>query len=472
MDPQSLGLIIQLGQALDKQHKGGAGPQAPPHTIGAVDEPAAQAAAPTAPGTLETPTAGQPLQPRDGMPHILSPEEKGVRDAQVKVQQDAVAVRGRIQNARELGIAPDDPRWLDYVLYNKPGREPGAGSSAAALLDAYDAWSAEHGHYPNAAERGQIRQTQEAADATAKREGTHSAIFREWEDYKTTGGKLGFDAYQTMDANRKRPVTSINNPDSMKAMAEETARNLVDNPRDLVSLRNVVSMRGMDRQMVFNALKRLDPNCPVGMIDRQIRFLDEYEDPKGRAAINRKSISNFIQHGAMLSDINKVYRRSNTKIANTVINAVRSQYSDAYTQYVTPLSVLKSELQLYFAGGYGPMGEDKKNWERIQADDATPNQVEAFVKDIIKIGLVRADTDNESFKSMMGYDDPNLITPQAREDATRLGLGKEVSKYGSGGRLGAKSDVSAPFTYEYQGQILTFKSQTALDLWKRAAGIK
>ena len=37
----------------------------------------------------------------------------------------------------------------------------------------------------------------------------HSAIYNEWMDYKSTGGKLDFDAYQTMDANRKRSVTSI-----------------------------------------------------------------------------------------------------------------------------------------------------------------------------------------------------------------------------------------------------------------------
>ncbi len=35
-----------------------------------------------------------------------------------------------------------------------------------------------------------------------------SAIYTEWQDYQRTGGKLTFDAYMTMDANRKRSVNN------------------------------------------------------------------------------------------------------------------------------------------------------------------------------------------------------------------------------------------------------------------------
>lgn len=38
----------------------------------------------------------------------------------------------------------------------------------------------------------------------------HSSIYTEWQDYKSTGGKLNFDAYQTMDANRKKSVSNTN----------------------------------------------------------------------------------------------------------------------------------------------------------------------------------------------------------------------------------------------------------------------
>jgi len=38
----------------------------------------------------------------------------------------------------------------------------------------------------------------------------HSPIYKEWQDYAGQGGKLGFDAYMTADANRKRPVVNVN----------------------------------------------------------------------------------------------------------------------------------------------------------------------------------------------------------------------------------------------------------------------
>lgn len=53
--------------------------------------------------------------------------------------------------------------------------------------------------------------------------GDHSAIYKEWLDYKSTGGKLNFDAYQTMDANRKRSVTNI----SLAQQNADTTKQLV-----------------------------------------------------------------------------------------------------------------------------------------------------------------------------------------------------------------------------------------------------
>ena len=37
----------------------------------------------------------------------------------------------------------------------------------------------------------------------------HSPIYKEWKDYTSTGGTLGFDAYMNADANRKRPVVNV-----------------------------------------------------------------------------------------------------------------------------------------------------------------------------------------------------------------------------------------------------------------------
>lgn len=263
----------------------------------------------------------------------------------------------------------------------------------------------------------------------------HSAIYKEWQDYKSTGGTLDFNAYQNMDANRKRPL-SVTNQATDDAMIKAAAQNILANPRDLTSIRTITSLRGDQRLKLFNEIKRLNPEFNVGMIDRQIKFLDSYEDPKGRAALNRQSMNNILMHAADLSDVNQEYRRTNLRIANTPLNEIAKQSSEAWQRYQTTIDVLREEIGLYFSGGYAPDSEQKKAWEQILNGDATPNQIEAFAKQIIHVGLRRASTHNSDFKTMMGYDDPNLITPDAVTAGEHLGLGAEVKKFGSGGQFG------------------------------------
>jgi hypothetical protein len=263
----------------------------------------------------------------------------------------------------------------------------------------------------------------------------HSPQYKEWTDYRAGGGTLDFPAYQNMDANRHRPV-SITNAATTDKLISEAARNIIANPRDLTSIKTITSLRGDERLKLFNELKALDPTFNVGNIDRQIKFLDSYEDPKGRAALNRGAMNNMLMHAADLSAVNEQYRRTNARMLNRPIAVLQRELGTAWQQFATPLAVLKDEIGLYFAGGYAPSADQHKTWDQIANDTATPAQIEQFAKDIIHVGLRRADTHNEQFKTVMGYDDPNLITPQAVQAGTLLGLGDEVKKYGSGGRLG------------------------------------
>jgi len=264
---------------------------------------------------------------------------------------------------------------------------------------------------------------------------THSPIYKEWQDYKRQGGPLTFNDYQTMDANRKRSLT-VNNGPSDTQMIEAAARNILANPRDLTSIKTITTLRGDQRLQLYNRIKALDPTFNVGNIDRQIKFLDAYEDPKGKPAMNRQSMNNILMHASDLSDVNQEYRRVNLRLVNTPLNKLRKQYSTDYEKYATTVAVLKDEIGLYFAGGYAPTKEQGDTWSKILNDDVTPNQIEAFAKQIIHVGLRRASTHNSDFRSVMGYDDPNLLTPDAVAAGVHLGLGDAMKPFGSGGTLG------------------------------------
>lgn len=215
------------------------------------------------------------------------------------------------------------------------------------------------------------------------------------------------------------------------------ASSLTD-PKSLTSLREIASMRGDQRLKVFAEAKRMDPTFDPGLVNHRIKFLQSYEDPKGRAAINRQAINNILQHASDLRDLNDQYRaRSEFRPLNTPINSIaRAIGSEAYTKFATVNSVLKDELALYFAGGYAPSQDQQAMWNKIQSDEATPAQTEEFAREVARLGFRRANTFAAQFRKNMGYDDPEMLTPEAVNAAERLGLKDEVEKFTTGGQHG------------------------------------
>jgi len=232
------------------------------------------------------------------------------------------------------------------------------------------------------------------------------------------------------------------------AMIERVARNLVDNPNSLTTMRDI-GTRGTQRLAIIDKAEQIakaeGKTFDVGLVNQRVKFLEQYEDPKGKAAINRQAVNNIMLHAGDVSDLNQLNRRANVKIVNTPINALKDQFGDTtYTQYQTAVGVLKDELALYFAGGYSPTKDQQAMWDKIQSDTATPAQTEAFAKEVVRLATRRADTFNSQFKTNMGFDDPNMLTPQAKSAAERLGLGDAVAQFKSGGQLGGSVVQNPP----------------------------
>lgn len=230
---------------------------------------------------------------------------------------------------------------------------------------------------------------------------------------------------------RQRAINAASDPEI------EVAAQALTNPRNLTALKDVASMRGDQRLRIFARAREIDPTFDPGLVNERVKFLQGYENPSGRAALNRQAINNILQHAGDLSDLNEQYRRANVRVINTPLNAIANQFGNAdYTRFATTNSVLKDELALYFSGGYAPQSEQIGMWNKIQSDTATPAQTEAFAKEVVHLGLRRATTFNSQFHKTMGYNDPNMIIPEARQAADKLGMTGEVSKFGSGGQYG------------------------------------
>ena len=248
------------------------------------------------------------------------------------------------------------------------------------------------------------------------------------------------------------------NPDDVDILAEQLLQ-----PNNLTAMKDIGG-RGNQRTQILAAAARKakERGIPfdIGLVNQRVKFLGEYEDPKGRAATNRQAINNVLQHAGDLSDLNEMNRRSNVKVLNTPINKLKDQFGDqTYTQYQTASGVLKDELSLYFAGGYAPSKDQQEMWNKIQSDNATPAQTEAFAKEVVRLAARRANTFNQQFRTNMGYDDPNMITPAAKAAAEHLGMGNEIAQFGSGGQLGQRQPAQSK-----PAQTQSF----SLSAWQRA----
>jgi hypothetical protein len=256
--------------------------------------------------------------------------------------------------------------------------------------------------------------------------------------------KLLLDAQQYVTNFRANEVSKDYADATAKAQA---GRDLEDNdlkliaqqlvkPNNLTAITSIASMKGDQRIRLDAMATKLDPTYDPGVINNKIKFLGEYTDPNGRVAQNLVSYNTFMQHAGNLLDATGTYRNTSLPLLNAPLSSIRQKFGDAtYNQYMATLQPVREEYNNMLAGGFSPKAEDAKAGHDILSDSASPAQVEAAVKQMGHTAIARADSVNDMYRKVMGTDDPDLISPAARAAAVKLGLGPEVSKFGSGGSI-------------------------------------
>jgi ribosomal protein S15P/S13E len=249
-------------------------------------------------------------------------------------------------------------------------------------------------------------------------------------EYRQTADKIQSQANTNSQAAANKEKES-GNPKDIDTLSDQLLQ-----PNNLTSMRDI-GTRGTQREAIIAEASRKakERGIPfdVGLVNERIDFLKDYMKPTGKDSMNRRSLNNLTQHAGNLSELNHGIE---SRAANTAMNSIESQFgNEAYQKYLTEAAVLKDEVTNFFAGGFAPNKEQKATWDKIIANNATPNQIESFVKTIIPEAAVRLDSTAEQFKEAMGYDDPNLVYPATKAAAQKLGLDKVFAKYKSGGQL-------------------------------------
>jgi hypothetical protein len=218
-----------------------------------------------------------------------------------------------------------------------------------------------------------LRSFLEAEDAGVKlptelvKGSEHSAPYKEWQDYKSTGGTLSFDAYMTQDANRKRPTVNVNTgTNTALKLADDYRLESKDFTTMNQAMRRVVASAtnpsaAGDMALLYSYMKILDP----GSVVRESEFATAAQSgslPQQIQGAATKLLSGQRLTPEQRTDFVNRARALYTEADNSN-KAVRESYTQRAKKFNVDPSLIFTDLGAPEpAGGAGPKAGDVKTF--------------------------------------------------------------------------------------------------------------
>jgi hypothetical protein len=239
------------------------------------------------------------------------------------------------------------------------------------------------------------------------------------------------------------PNVSLLNRDEMIPVLDRVAHSLAGGidkdgkaiPPDLTSLKQISSMRGDQRILLYDKIKQLNPKYNTSEIDRKIKMMDWAENGKGSDQI--QSYNTFLGHAGELVDAMESVNLYNSPAFNKPINWLRQHVMDSpeYSTLLAALDPPKKEFESFLLNNRALYSEDRADVDRIISENSTPAMMLASIKQMGKTAKVRGNEINTRYKKVIGSDIEDMFSPEAIHGAQRIGL--------SLGKKDLKSDINS-----------------------------
>jgi hypothetical protein len=221
--------------------------------------------------------------------------------------------------------------------------------------------------------------------------------------------------------------------DNESKAIEATAQALAHG--DLTPLKDVASLRGDQRLLIFNRAKQLNPEFNTAQVNRQIKMLDDFTN--GEDGKNLRSFGTFLEHAGVANKVIQSFRGGSIAPAffNKPLNYVESHgYGTQIGQLRTALEPVGKEFENFLLGGKNMYADDRKAVDTILSDSSTPAQMQAALKQMVHTVSARYNESQNSFQNTMTGTDVNgqkvkhgfsyfgiEMTPEAMQAADTLG---------------------------------------------------
>jgi hypothetical protein len=223
--------------------------------------------------------------------------------------------------------------------------------------------------------------------------------------------KAEFAARQEFAQSKRAPRNDQASADAIEAAAQSIASM---NPKDLTRLKDVASMRGDQRLLIFNRAKQINPDFSTAEVDRKAKMLDSFQN--GKDGQNLQSFGTFLEHAGEASRVANEFRTTSIPLVNTPLNKIRDKFGDAtYTRMAAALEPVRKEFEGFLLGGRALYGDDRKAAETILSESASPAQIQAALKQMGHTVKARYNEVGNRFKNGMGAKLEDVIGPLSNE---------------------------------------------------------
>lgn len=193
---------------------------------------------------------------------------------------------------------------------------------------------------------------------------------------------------------------------------------------DLTRLKDIASMRGDQRLLIFNRAKELNPKFSPNTTDRMIKMIDEYTT--GKVGDQLQSFGTFLEHAGAAKDAADSIYNSSVPAFNKPLNWWKEHLSgDAnYQQFVTALEPVRKEFEGFLLGGRALYGDDRKNAEIILSENSSPAQINAALKQMGHTVQARYNELDHRFQNTIHKPISEVVGPisnEAKQGADKIG---------------------------------------------------
>lgn len=262
------------------------------------------------------------------------------------------------------------------------------------------------------------------ADIAAKNRGpAPAAAVQEYQFAQSQGYKGTFEQWtKEQAAIHRAPRNDQTTAEAIEAAAQSIAPM---NPKDLTRLKDIASLRGDQRLLVYNRAKQINPDFSPSTVDRRVKMLDDYQN--GKTSQNLQSFGTFLEHAGEASRITNAFRTTSIPLVNTPLNKIREKFGDAkYSQFIAALEPVRKEFEGFLLGGRALYGDDRKAAETILNDNSSPAQIQSALKQMGHTVKARYNEIAHRFSNGMGgakmEDVVGSMSDEAMQGAKDIGL--------------------------------------------------